>query len=68
LDFQLFKAKQEKVESISEWVQRVQTLGFKFRVAALMDCLENERAGILKLSRQNTKPLFVAGIMMILMT
>jgi hypothetical protein len=53
LDFhatQRFKAKQEKSESVSEWVQRIQTLGSKFREVALMDCEEDERAGIPTLS------------------
>jgi hypothetical protein len=53
LDFhanQLFNAKHGKSDSISEWIQRIQTLGSKFREAALTDCTEEERAGILMLS------------------
>jgi hypothetical protein len=53
LDFhatQLFRAKQAKSENVSEWVQKIQTLGSKFREVALMDCDEDERAGILTLS------------------
>jgi hypothetical protein len=54
LDFhatQLFKAKQEKFESVSEWVQRIQTLGFKFR-----------EAGILTLSDKLRNICFIQGL------
>ena len=34
---QLFRTKQNKAESVSEWIQRVQKLGSKFREAALQD-------------------------------
>jgi hypothetical protein len=50
LDFhatQLFKARQEKSENVLQWVQKIQTLGSKLREVALMDCAEDERAGIL---------------------
>jgi hypothetical protein len=53
LDFhgnQLFKAGQGKSDSISKWIQKIQTLGSKFREAALTDCTDKERAGILTLS------------------
>jgi hypothetical protein len=53
LDFhanQLFRAKQQKSESITEWIQKIQTLGSKFRECALLNCNEEERAGILNLS------------------
>jgi hypothetical protein len=53
LDFhanQLFQARQEKSENISGWIQRIQALGSKFREAALKDCTQAERAGILTLS------------------
>jgi hypothetical protein len=42
LDFhatQLFKAKQEKLVSVSEWVQRIQTSGSKFRETSGTDGL-----------------------------
>jgi hypothetical protein len=44
---QLFSTKQSKAESVSEWIQRVQKLGSTFREAALQDCEQDERAGIL---------------------
>jgi hypothetical protein len=47
---QLFSTKQSKAESVSEWIQRVQKLGSKFREAALQDCEQDERAGILTLT------------------
>jgi hypothetical protein len=53
LDFhanQLFKPRQGKSDSTSEWIQKIQTLGSKFREAALTDCTEEERADILSLS------------------
>jgi hypothetical protein len=65
LDFhatQLFRAKQEKSESISEWGQRIQTLGSKFREVALMDCNEDERAGILALSDKLRNICFLQGL------
>jgi hypothetical protein len=46
---QLFKAKQGKTESISECIQKIQTLGSRFREAALTNCAEDEQAGILTL-------------------
>ena len=53
LDFhanQLFSTKQSKTESVSEWIQRVQKLGSKFREAVLQDCEQDERAGTLTLA------------------
>jgi hypothetical protein len=53
LDFhanRLFRARQEKSESISDWIQTIEALGSKFREAALKDCTPAERAGILTLS------------------
>jgi hypothetical protein len=41
-----------KPNSISGWIQKIQTLGSKFREAALKDCTEEERAGILMLSNR----------------
>jgi hypothetical protein len=46
LDFhanRLFKAKQGKSDGISDWIQQIQTLGSKFREAALR--LHNRRTG-----------------------
>jgi hypothetical protein len=65
LDFhamQLFKAKHEKLGSVSAWVQRIQMLGSKFREVALMDCDEDERAGILTLSDKLRNICFVQGL------
>jgi len=45
--YQLFSTKQSKAEGISEWIERIQNLGSKFREAALQDCEEDERAGTL---------------------
>ena len=53
LDFhvsQLFSSKQSKTENVSEWIQRVQKLGAKFREAALQNCEQDEGAGILTLA------------------
>ena len=47
---QLFSTKQSKAESVSEWIQRIQKLGSKFREATLQDCEQDERAGILTLA------------------
>jgi hypothetical protein len=46
----VIKTKQGKAESISEWIQIIQLLGFKFRESALLNCRMDERAGILNLS------------------
>jgi hypothetical protein len=53
LDFHadiLFKAKQEKTDIVSDWIQKIQGLGSKFQEAALTDCTDEERPGILTLS------------------
>jgi hypothetical protein len=47
---QLFKASRGKSDSVSQWIQKIRTLGSKFREAALTDCSDEERAGILTLS------------------
>jgi hypothetical protein len=49
-------ARQGKSDNISERIQKIQTLGSKFREAALTDCTEGEIAGIFTLSvgLQNT--------------
>jgi hypothetical protein len=59
---QLFKAKQGKVENVSEWIQKIQTLGSKFREAALQDCTEDERAGILNLADRLRNICFTQGL------
>jgi hypothetical protein len=65
LDFhanQLFKAKQKKPENISEWIQRIQTLGSKFRESALQNCRLGERAGILTLADKLRNICFIQGL------
>ena len=65
LDFHanhLFKARQSKAESVSEWIQKIQALGSKFREAALADCSDDERAGILVLSDKLRNICFVQGL------
>jgi len=59
---QLFSTKQSKAESVSEWIQRVQKLGSKFREAALQDCEQDERVGILTLSDKLRNICFVQGL------
>jgi hypothetical protein len=59
---QLFSTKQSKVESVSEWIQRVQKLGSKFREAALQDCEQDERAGILTLADKLRNICLVQGL------
>jgi hypothetical protein len=65
LDFhvnQLLSTKQSKTETVSEWIQRVQKLGSKFREAALQDCEQDERAGILTLADKLRNICFVQGL------
>jgi transposase InsO family protein len=65
LDFhatQLFGARQGKSESISDWIQNVQRLSSKFREAALQDCEEDERQGIVALADKLRNICFVQGI------
>jgi hypothetical protein len=35
---QLFRAKQGKDERVTDWIQKIQTLGSQFREAALLNC------------------------------
>ena len=65
LDFhatQLFGAKQGKSESISEWIQNIQRLSSKFREAALQDCEDDVRVGIVALADKLRNICFVQGI------
>jgi hypothetical protein len=65
LDFyanQLFKARQNKSESISEWIPKIQTLGSKFRESALQKCTEEERAGIITLADKLRNICFIQGL------
>ena len=55
----MFSTKQSKAENVSEWIQRVQKLGSKFKVVALQDCEQDERAGILTLADKLRNICFV---------
>jgi len=59
---QLFSTKQSKAESVSEWIQRIQKLGSKFREAALQEREQDERAGILTLADKLRNICFVQGL------
>jgi len=52
----------DKAESVSEWIQRVQKLGSKFREAAPQDCEQDERAGVLTLADKLRNICFVQGL------
>jgi len=65
LDFhasQLFKAKQGKDERVTDWIHKIQSLGSQFREAALLDCSEGAREGILDLADQVRNIFFVQGL------
>jgi hypothetical protein len=65
LDFhasQLFRSRQGKDERVSEWIQRLQTLGSKFRESALLNSTEGAREGILDLSDRLRNICFVQGL------
>jgi len=65
LDFhasQLFKARQEKDEKVADWIHKVQTLGSQFREAALLNCSEGAREGILDLSDRLRNICFIQGL------
>ena len=59
---QLFKARQDKDERVTEWIQRVQTLGSQFREVALLNCSDGAREGILDLSDRLRNICFVQGL------
>jgi hypothetical protein len=59
---QLFSAKQSKSGNVSEWIQKIQKLGSKFRKAALHGCEADERAGILTLADKLRNICFVQGL------
>ena len=65
LDFhatQLFGARQDKSANDSECIQKIQRLRSKFREAALQDCEEDERVGIVALADKLRNICFVQGI------
>jgi hypothetical protein len=59
---QLFSIKQSKGEIVSDWIQRVQKQGSKFCDAALQDCEQDERAGILTVADKLRNICFVQGL------
>jgi len=59
---QLFRAKQGKDERVTDWVQKIQTLGAQFREAAILKCSEGAREGILDLSDRLRNICFVQGL------
>jgi hypothetical protein len=59
---QLFKAKQSKDEQVTDWIQRIQKLGSQFREAALLNCSEEAREGILDLSDRLRNICFIQGL------
>jgi hypothetical protein len=65
LDFhasQLFKAKQGKDERVMDWIHKIQTLGSQFREAALLNCSEGAREGILDLADRLRNICFIQGL------
>jgi hypothetical protein len=59
---QLFSTKQSKPESVLEWIRRVQKFGSKFREAALQDCEQDWKTGILTLADKLRNICFVQGL------
>jgi len=59
---QLFKAKQGKDERVTDWIHKIQTLGSQFREAALLNCNEEVREGILDLADQLCNICFIQGL------
>ena len=64
LDFhasQLFKARYGKGERVTDWIHKIQKLGSQFREAALLNCREGAREGILDLSDRLHNICFIQG-------
>jgi hypothetical protein len=59
---QLFKASQGKDEKVADWIHKIQTLGSQFREAALLNCSEGVREGILDLSDRLHNICFIQGL------
>jgi len=65
LDFhasQLFKARQGKDERVTDWIHKIQTLGSQFREAALLNCNDGAREGILDLADPLRNICFIQGL------
>jgi hypothetical protein len=58
----LFKARQGKSDSISDWIQEIQKLGSKFREAELTDFTEEERTDNFTLSVRLRNICFMQGV------
>jgi len=64
LDFhasQLFKARQGKDKKVADWIHKIQNLGSQFHEAALLNCREAAREGILDLSDWLRNICFIQG-------
>jgi len=59
---QLFKARQWKDEKVEEWIHKIQNWGSQFREAALLNCSEGAREGILDLSDRLRNISFIQGL------
>ena len=59
---QLFKARQGKDEQVTDWIKKIQMLGSQFREAALLNCSEGAREGILDLSDRLRNICFIQGL------
>jgi len=59
---QLFRSKKRKDERVTHWVHKIQSLGSQFREAALLNCSEGAREGILDLSDRLRNICFVQGL------
>jgi hypothetical protein len=57
---QLFR--QEKDKKVAEWTHKIQTLGSQFREAALLNCSEGVREGILDVSDRLRNICFIQGL------
>ena len=47
---------------MTDWIQRIQTLGSRFRESALLNCSEGAREGMLDLSDRLRNICFVQGL------
>jgi hypothetical protein len=59
---QLFKVRQGKDEKVADGIHKIQTLGSQFHEAALLNCSEGAREGILDLSDCLRNVCFIQGL------
>ena len=59
---QLFKARKGKDERVTNGIQKIQKLGSQFREAALLNCSDGAREGILDLSDRQRNICFIQGL------